>query len=109
MLCFNRPTHQITVSADAILNEKDGMDSPPLGDKIKLLTIQSRKREERPEMNCNPTTLGIDLSKNVFHFVILDGSNQVTTRGKLSRTKRLEPIPHRTAEVIAVEACGSSY
>lgn len=57
----------------------------------------------------NNTITGIDLAKNIMHFVIIDKSGKVLKRFKTKRNAFLQAVSELDPEtLIAMEACGSS-
>ncbi len=57
----------------------------------------------------NATTIGLDISKRVFHLVQLDESNNIMMRKKLRRSQ-LEPFfSELPICILAMESCGSAH
>lgn len=57
----------------------------------------------------NITTVGLDISKRIFHLVQLDDENKVLMRKKLRRSQLKAAIRKLPCCVLAMEACGSAH
>jgi len=57
----------------------------------------------------NITTVGLDLAKNVFHVVGLDGQGHEQMKKRLSRGQVLKFFANTPACVVGMEACASSH
>ncbi len=57
----------------------------------------------------NVTTVGLDLAKNVFHIVCLNGAGREVLKKRLSRRQLLKHFANMPGAVIAMEACASSH
>ncbi len=55
------------------------------------------------------TTVGLDLAKNVFHLVGLNGAGKMALRKKLTRAKVLIFFNQLPVCTVALEACGSAH
>lgn len=55
------------------------------------------------------TTIGIDLAKNSFYFVVLNEHGKRTTRKKLTRNQVLPYLANFEQSVVAMEACSSAH
>jgi transposase len=55
------------------------------------------------------TTVGLDLAKNVFHLVGLNGAGKMVLRKKLTRAKLLMFFNQQPACTVALEACSSAH
>ncbi len=57
----------------------------------------------------NYTTLGLDLAKSIFHYVIINVHNQVIQQGKSRRNQLLELLSNLEVGRVKMEACSSSH
>src|SRR5260370_41575812 len=55
------------------------------------------------------TRIGIDLAKNIFHLVGMDGSGQVVWRKALARRKLREFLAQQKAAEVGMEACATAH
>lgn len=55
------------------------------------------------------TTVGLDLAKNVFHIVGLNGAGREVLKKRLSRTQVLRHFTNMPRSVVAMEACAGSH
>ncbi len=54
-------------------------------------------------------TVGLDLAKNSFYFVVLNEFGKRITRKKLNRKQVLPYLANQEQSVIAMEACSSAH
>jgi transposase len=59
-------------------------------------------------MKQNPSVLGIDLAKRVFHVVGMDATGNVVLRKRLTREALLPFIAQLPLGIIGMEACGGA-
>lgn len=57
----------------------------------------------------NPTTVGVDLAKNVFELAVSDGERAIAERHRLSRARFARFFANRPRSRIVMEACASSH
>ena len=57
----------------------------------------------------HPTTVAIDLAKNVFQLALADGQHRVIEQHRLTRTQFTRYFDNRQIERIVMEACGSAH
>jgi len=62
----------------------------------------SRKRN-------HPTVIGIDIGKNTFHLIGLDGDGEIVMRCKLSRRQLAERLVNLPPCLIGMEACVGAH
>ena len=55
------------------------------------------------------TRIGIDLAKNIFHLVGMDGSGRVVWRKALARRKLLEFLAQQKVAEVGMEACATAH
>ena len=60
-------------------------------------------------MKQNPSVLGIDLAKRVFHLVGMDAQGHVVLRKRLTREALLPFVAQLPPVVIGLEACGGAH
>jgi transposase len=59
--------------------------------------------------NSKPTVIGIDIGKNTFHLIGLDGAGEIVMRCKLSRRQLVERLANVPACLIGMEACVGAH
>ena len=57
----------------------------------------------------NYTTLGLDLARNVLHYVIINRNSHIVERGKWNRRNLLSMLAKMRVDRVAMEACSSSH
>lgn len=55
------------------------------------------------------TTLGLDLAKSIFHYVIINANNRVIGQGKRRRSQLLDRLSNLKVDRTVMEACSSSH
>ena len=60
-------------------------------------------------MKQNPSVLGIDLAKRIFHLVGMDDAGHVVLRKRLTRDALMPYIAQLPPAVIGMEACGGAH
>lgn len=55
------------------------------------------------------TTIGIDLGKNVFHIVGMNGRGAIVLKQRLSRAKLAKRLTNMTSCLIGMEACAGAH
>ena len=62
-----------------------------------------------PGSRSKPTVIGIDIGKNTFHLIGLDGAGEIVMRCKLSRRKLAERLVNLAPCLIGMEACVGAH
>ncbi len=57
----------------------------------------------------NSTSLGLDLTKSILHYVIINVNNRVMAQGKLRRNQLLDQLSTLKVDWISMEACSSFH
>ena len=57
----------------------------------------------------HPTTVAIDLAKNVFQLALADSDHRIVERHRLTRTQFARFFDNRSIQRIVMEACGSAH
>src|SRR5262245_47153441 len=68
-----------------------------------------RQHNERKESDMHPTTVAIDLAKNVFQLAIADCDHRVLEQHRLTRSQFMRFFENRNVQRIVMEACGSAH
>jgi transposase len=70
---------------------------------------KKENHKEAGTMKKQPTVLGIDLAKTVFHIVGMDRRGAIVLRKRLSRAVLMDVIAQLSPLLIGLEACGSAH
>ena len=57
----------------------------------------------------HPTTVAIDLAKNVFQLAVADSNHRLIEQHRLTRTQFTRFFDNRQIDRIVMEACGSAH
>jgi transposase len=79
----------------------------------KLGAVEGIERKEPSAMKISakaaPTTIGLDIAKNIFQVHAVDDAGQVVLRRKLSRSKVLRFFEAQPKALVGIEACGTGH
>jgi len=79
----------------------------------KLGAVEGIERKEPSAMKISakaaPTTIGLDIAKNVFQVHAVDDAGQVVLRRKLSRGEVLRFFEAQPKTLVGIEACGTGH
>lgn len=57
----------------------------------------------------NPTTVAVDLAKNIFELVVADANWKIVERARLTRSQLERWFANRRVGLVVMEACGSAH
>jgi transposase len=70
---------------------------------------QARVKEEESDMNATAKVIGLDIAKNVFVAIGLDGHGKVVLKRTFNRSEVLVGFANMPASLIGIESCAGSH